>query len=294
MPWLASCSRPTTRRGCSPRPTGPRCRSACSRPSGCPRTGRPSSPTWWRSWREHHGVRAAVQLLYKIAAGAELGRARAPTQIDLDYHLRHSALPAPGSQRELGVLVSRLHSREDGPPLPAVGVPRDRGPRGGPLVALPQGAPLARSTASAASGCCAASSPPTPTPATCCRRGRSAPAAPTSPGIPRTRQGRRRRAIERSGADRRRVRGGVRSARRRRRLAGSHLRRERHRHRRRRRPGRAVPGAEVDLQRPDPHAATVRDPALPDRAAARASPRRPTAASTTSSSRSAVARCAAT
>ena len=31
-------------------------------------------------------------------------------QIDLDYHLRHSALPSPGSQRELGVLVSRLHS----------------------------------------------------------------------------------------------------------------------------------------------------------------------------------------
>jgi len=31
-------------------------------------------------------------------------------EIDLDYHLRHSALPAPGSQRELGVLVSRLHS----------------------------------------------------------------------------------------------------------------------------------------------------------------------------------------
>jgi diacylglycerol O-acyltransferase len=30
--------------------------------------------------------------------------------IDLDYHLRHSALPCPGSQRELGVLVSRLHS----------------------------------------------------------------------------------------------------------------------------------------------------------------------------------------
>ncbi|MCK9249964.1 MAG: wax ester/triacylglycerol synthase family O-acyltransferase [Solirubrobacteraceae bacterium] len=31
-------------------------------------------------------------------------------EIDLDYHLRHSALPRPGSQRELGVLVSRLHS----------------------------------------------------------------------------------------------------------------------------------------------------------------------------------------
>lgn len=31
-------------------------------------------------------------------------------RIDLDYHLRHSALPLPGGERELGVLVSRLHS----------------------------------------------------------------------------------------------------------------------------------------------------------------------------------------
>lgn len=31
-------------------------------------------------------------------------------RIDLDYHFRHSALPRPGDQRELGVLVSRLHS----------------------------------------------------------------------------------------------------------------------------------------------------------------------------------------
>ncbi|MDD3764561.1 MAG: wax ester/triacylglycerol synthase family O-acyltransferase [Nevskiales bacterium] len=30
--------------------------------------------------------------------------------IDLDYHFRHSALPSPGGERELGVLVSRLHS----------------------------------------------------------------------------------------------------------------------------------------------------------------------------------------
>jgi diacylglycerol O-acyltransferase len=30
--------------------------------------------------------------------------------VDLDYHVRHSALPAPGGERELGVLVSRLHS----------------------------------------------------------------------------------------------------------------------------------------------------------------------------------------
>jgi diacylglycerol O-acyltransferase / wax synthase len=30
--------------------------------------------------------------------------------VDLDYHVRHSALPDPGGERELGVLVSRLHS----------------------------------------------------------------------------------------------------------------------------------------------------------------------------------------
>jgi len=31
-------------------------------------------------------------------------------EIDIDYHLRHSALPYPGGERELGVLVERLHS----------------------------------------------------------------------------------------------------------------------------------------------------------------------------------------
>jgi WS/DGAT/MGAT family acyltransferase len=31
--------------------------------------------------------------------------------IDIDYHLRHSALPYPGGERELGVLVARLHSQ---------------------------------------------------------------------------------------------------------------------------------------------------------------------------------------
>ncbi len=30
--------------------------------------------------------------------------------VDLDYHVRHLALPRPGGERELGVLVSRLHS----------------------------------------------------------------------------------------------------------------------------------------------------------------------------------------
>jgi diacylglycerol O-acyltransferase / wax synthase len=50
---------------------------------------------------------------YKLAA-RPLGRL-APAwveddAIDLDYHFRHSALPRPGGERELGVLVSRLHS----------------------------------------------------------------------------------------------------------------------------------------------------------------------------------------
>ncbi|SFF26806.1 Diacylglycerol O-acyltransferase [Fontimonas thermophila] len=32
------------------------------------------------------------------------------TELDMDYHLRHSALPYPGGERELGQLVARLHS----------------------------------------------------------------------------------------------------------------------------------------------------------------------------------------
>ena len=43
-------------------------------------------------------------------------RTLAPTwleddNVDLDYHFRHSALPRPGGERELGTLISRLHSR---------------------------------------------------------------------------------------------------------------------------------------------------------------------------------------
>lgn len=34
------------------------------------------------------------------------------TDIDLSYHVRHLALPKPGGQRELGVLISRLHSHQ--------------------------------------------------------------------------------------------------------------------------------------------------------------------------------------
>jgi diacylglycerol O-acyltransferase len=37
---------------------------------------------------------------------------REDRNIDLDYHVRHSALPHPGGQRELGILVSRLHGHQ--------------------------------------------------------------------------------------------------------------------------------------------------------------------------------------
>lgn len=62
--------------------------------------------------------------------------------IDLDYHLRHSALPAPGSQRELGVLVSRLHSAKMDRRYPLwechviEGLEPDDGDDGGPRWAL--------------------------------------------------------------------------------------------------------------------------------------------------------------
>ncbi|MBS3805447.1 MAG: wax ester/triacylglycerol synthase family O-acyltransferase [Oleiphilaceae bacterium] len=52
---------------------------------------------------------------YRLARPSFVGRLLAPAwkvdkKIDLDYHVRHSALPKPGSERELGILVSRLHS----------------------------------------------------------------------------------------------------------------------------------------------------------------------------------------
>jgi diacylglycerol O-acyltransferase len=42
--------------------------------------------------------------------GAFIPRFEEVEKVDLDYHLRHSALPYPGGERELGVLISRLHS----------------------------------------------------------------------------------------------------------------------------------------------------------------------------------------
>lgn len=55
----------------------------------------------------------AAPFNYQVAGGLA-GRLQPSWEVrdhvDLDYHLRFSALPHPGGERELGVLVSRLHS----------------------------------------------------------------------------------------------------------------------------------------------------------------------------------------
>ena len=52
---------------------------------------------------------------FKLLNPGKLGRVVLPAwkvdhDLDLDYHVRHSALPKPGGERELGILISRLHS----------------------------------------------------------------------------------------------------------------------------------------------------------------------------------------
>jgi WS/DGAT/MGAT family acyltransferase len=53
-----------------------------------------------------------LKLIEGPVVGPRLPFMREDDDIDLDYHVRHSALPKPGGQRELGILVSRLHSHQ--------------------------------------------------------------------------------------------------------------------------------------------------------------------------------------
>src|SRR6185437_3359209 len=53
-----------------------------------------------------------LQLVQAPLVGSRVPLMREIHDVDLDYHVRHSALPHPGGQRELGVLVSRLHSNQ--------------------------------------------------------------------------------------------------------------------------------------------------------------------------------------
>lgn len=51
-------------------------------------------------------LRLSSGLISKVAPAWEVDE-----NIDIDYHLRHAALPRPGGERELGILVSRLHGQ---------------------------------------------------------------------------------------------------------------------------------------------------------------------------------------
>ncbi len=53
-----------------------------------------------------------LRLLGAPVVGERLPLMQTVADVDLDLHVRHSALPAPGGQRELGVLVSRLHGHQ--------------------------------------------------------------------------------------------------------------------------------------------------------------------------------------
>ena len=54
----------------------------------------------------------SLKLVEGPLVGPRLPLMRQDHDLDLEYHVQHHALPHPGSQRELGVLVSRLHSHQ--------------------------------------------------------------------------------------------------------------------------------------------------------------------------------------
>jgi diacylglycerol O-acyltransferase len=64
--------------------------------------------------REPHAIPPPwnLKLVETPLLGRRLPLMRELREVDLDYHVRHSALPHPGGQRELGILVSRLHSHQ--------------------------------------------------------------------------------------------------------------------------------------------------------------------------------------
>jgi diacylglycerol O-acyltransferase len=53
-----------------------------------------------------------LRLVQGPLVGPRVPLMREDHDVDLEYHVRHSALPHPGGQRELGILVSRLHSHQ--------------------------------------------------------------------------------------------------------------------------------------------------------------------------------------
>lgn len=78
----------------------------CSKPEGAPASFVADLVATWRAQTTFVAPFNLRPRLVPLPAWETLP----DDEIDLDYHLRHSALPRPGGERELGVLVSRLHS----------------------------------------------------------------------------------------------------------------------------------------------------------------------------------------
>ena len=75
-----------------------------------------ASPDWLRGLMDELRAQARayapwnLKLKYPNLIAHPLQAWVEDTHFDVDYHIRRSALPAPGDERELGILVSRLHS----------------------------------------------------------------------------------------------------------------------------------------------------------------------------------------
>lgn len=63
------------------------------------------------SWRQCRDFKPPFN--YKVAPGIiPKWEVVEPAKMDMEYHLMHSALPHPGGEQELGILISRLHSHK--------------------------------------------------------------------------------------------------------------------------------------------------------------------------------------
>lgn len=82
------------------------CLAECTPPDGAPDTFVADLVAGWRAHRTFATPFNRRPRLLPVPVWDVLP----DDEVDLDYHFRHSALPAPGGERELGILVSRLHS----------------------------------------------------------------------------------------------------------------------------------------------------------------------------------------
>jgi diacylglycerol O-acyltransferase len=76
-----------------------------------PKAGEKFLSQWAAQWREHRQLTSPWNYRLSDQRGTSINpRFVETTDFEFDYHFRHSALPAPGGERELGLMVSRLHS----------------------------------------------------------------------------------------------------------------------------------------------------------------------------------------